>query len=165
MRERGASDGGFGAFETTDPLDLDTPLRCEGTWTSDVPVAMGATVHFATPSGIDFANAPFLRKFLSAGERRYPALVAATDIRWNISVELPAGYEFVDLPEDRTLTTSMGRFESTHRLDDAGRLVIERTVRVERDRVAPEEYDEIRQLLLATVADMGSILSARRTEG
>jgi len=157
--------GGFGSLETTDPLDLDTPLRCEGTWTSDVPVAMGATVHFATPSGIDFANAPFLREFLSAGERRYPALVAATDIRWSLRVELPEGYEFLEPPEDQVVVTDMGRFSSSHRVDEEGRLVVQRSLRVERDRVAPEEYDEIRRLLLATVADMGVILSARRIDG
>jgi hypothetical protein len=152
--------GGHGALATSDPTDLDTPLHCEGEWTSDVPIAMGPTIHFTTPSGIDLVNPELLRDFLSTEERRHPLVVAAIEIAWHFELALPEGYTLDALPAGRSVATPAGRFESRYRATDDGRLVVERLLRVERDRYAPEQYPELRAVLLEAIVDLETILTA-----
>ncbi|HZL99977.1 MAG TPA: hypothetical protein VFD43_06970, partial [Planctomycetota bacterium] len=152
--------GGTGALTTTDPSDLDLPLHCEGEWASDVPLAMGKLIHFATPTGLDLVNPGLLVQFISAEERRYPALVAALEISWRHQVRLPAGYAFVSIPEGRTTRNDAGRFESSYLVGEDGQLVVERTVRIEHDRYPAERYAALREILVAASADLQAIVTA-----
>ncbi len=151
--------GGTGGLRTTDPSDLDVPLRCEGDWTSDVPLGTGPRIHFTTPTGLDLVNPALLVQFLSASERRYPTLIAALSVASRQRVELPPGYAFVALPEGRLTQTAAGRFESRYRVED-GALVVERTLRIEEDRYPPEQYAALREILIAMSTDLQAIVTA-----
>lgn len=152
--------GGFGDFETTDPADLETPFHGEGTWHSDLPIAMGEEVHFTTPTGIDFLNAGLLREFLTTKKRRYPLLITAIQIEMHFEIELPDGFEYGDLPADRLVENEAGHFTSRYRSDAAGVLKVERHIRIEHDHYAPEHYPALREVLLESAIDLQTILSA-----
>lgn len=152
--------GGVGAVVSSDPTDLDTPLECGGEWHTEVPIPMGPTIYFAVPTGIEFVNASLIREFLTTHERRYPVLLMATDIRWRHELTMPAGYALDALPAGRSRTTAAGLFESSYQVTSDGKLVVERHLRIERDRFAPGEYDGLRAILLEATIDIETILAA-----
>jgi transglutaminase-like putative cysteine protease len=152
--------GGVGVVVSSDPTDLDTPLECGGGWHTEVPIPMGPSIYFSMPSGIEFVNAALIREFLTTHERRYPVLLMATDIRWRHELTLPAGYTLDTLPVGRSRTTGAGLFESSYQTTSDGRIVIERHLRIERDRYAPEEYDGLRTILLEAMIDIETIMAA-----
>lgn len=152
--------GGVGVVVASDPTDLDTPLECGGEWHTEVPIPMGPTVYFSMPSGIEFVNAALIRAFLTTDERRYPVLLMAADIRWRHELTMPAGYALDTLPTGRSHTTEAGLFESSYHVTSEGRIVIERHLRIERDRFAPAEYDGLRAILLEAMIDIETIMAA-----
>jgi len=152
--------GGHGELQTTDPTDLETPLRCEGEWTSDIPIAMGPSIHFMTPTGIDPVNVHVVSDFVSTKERRYPVLISAIELAWHYELELPTGFRFDAVPGGREKETAAGRFESRYQLTEDGRLLVDRRLRIERDLYASEQYDALRAILLESIIDRETILSA-----
>ena len=152
--------GGSGNLVTSAPTDLDAPLRCEGTWTGDIPLEMSSTIRFATPDGLDLANAALMRDFLTSEERRYPILIAAIDLEWRHELQLPHGYALDGLPEGRRVQTRAGVYESEYALTDAGHVTIRRHLRIEQDRFPADHAADLRALLLAALMDRQTILSA-----
>jgi transglutaminase-like putative cysteine protease len=155
--------GGSGELRCTDPSDLSVPLRCEGEWSGDVPLAMGTTIHLSTPVGLDRVNSELLLQFVSAAERRTPALVPAVDISWKQTLQAPPGYVFVPPPAGRELRNDAGRFESAYSLGEDGRLTVERRLRLEHDRYPPELYAALREILQVALTDMAAILTAEQS--
>lgn len=153
--------GGYGQLQTTDPSDLDVPLHCTGEWTSDVPVAMGKLIHFTTPTGIDLMNPGLVLQFISANERRYPALIAAIEVSSTHTLSLPKGYAFIEVPESHVTRNAAGQFESRYTLGSDGTLTVERKLRIEHDRYSAEAYPWLREILLACSTDMSRIVSAQ----
>ena len=153
--------GGHGNFHTSDPSDLDTPLHCEGEWESDIPLSMGSTIRFTTPSGVDPVNAQLLREFVSAEDRRYPLLIAAIEFSWHYELELPEGFQLDELPAGRSKETPAGRYQSAYSISaDGRRIVIDRLLRIEDDRFPAERYEELRTVLLEAIIDVQTIMSA-----
>jgi hypothetical protein len=85
----------------------------------------------------------------------------ASDIRWRYELTLPAGYSLETLPDARSRTSSAGLFESTYQIAEDGQLVVERHLRIEHDRYAPEDYDGLRAILMEAMVDIETILTAR----
>lgn len=157
-----AAEGGSGELRTTDPADLHVPLRAEGEWEADFPVEMGENIHVPVPAGIDLVNPAVLRRFITGGDRRYPAVIAAIGIRWTFEVELPDGYRFTRTPSGRSVVNDGASYESRYRVAADGKMHIERVLRIEQDRFSPEEYGLVRDALTAAGADAIDILIAER---
>lgn len=152
-------EGGTGDLETTDPADLDTPLRCVGEWTSEQALNMGRVVRFSTPIGLDFANPQQARAYISPSVRRFPLVAGTLGLTWDYTIELPEGYEITDLPGGRAHENSAGTYRSAYRVERDGRVRVQRHLRIRKDVFDPKDYPDLRQLLYETVNDARSILS------
>jgi hypothetical protein len=155
-------EGGFGRIESSDPNDLNVPLRCSGTWRTDGVVSVGPDTWFTAPAGLDFVNVQKAREFLSQTERRFPVVVGAVRVTWRHRIRVPAGRS-VRHPERRTVENPVGRFTSRSALEPDGWIVIDRELRIVRDVVGTEDSPHLRALLEAVIADGRApiVLSAR----
>ena len=153
--------GGSGELRTSDATDLNVPLHCEGEWTTEIPFAMAAQFSFKTPVGLDMLNLAFLTHFISTRTRQYPTLISAGEASWRQQIKLPAGYTYASVPKGRLVQNDAGRFESHYALTEDGQLVVERTLRIERDRYSADQYAALRQLLLEAAIDFGSTVTAQ----
>ncbi len=158
-----AADGGTGDVSATDPADLETPFRGEARWEADFPVEMADTIHFPVPAGADFANPALIRRFVTAPDRTHPVVVAAVELRWTYDVRLPDEYEYSRTPPPRAVRNDAATYASRYRVEPDGRMRIERTLRVERDRFPAEQYAGLREALIAAGADGNTVLVAVRT--
>lgn len=152
--------GGTGELKTTSPTDLDVPLRATGEWKGDVPLAMGKSLRFATPIGLDLFDPSVLLHAITGKERRHPSLLGAREIAWHHEIQLPAGFAFTALPEGRRAQNAAGRFQSSYVVGADGRLVVERVLRIERDVYPAADYASLREILVTASSDLQTILSA-----
>lgn len=156
------SRGGIGELVASDLDDLSRPLNCAGEWRTDVPVPLGETVHYVVPTGIDFVNAQLVRELLTTRERLYPAIVMASSTHWRTEIVLPEGFVHGAVPARVEIENDAGRYVSSASVGADGVLVIERELVVASDRFTAQDYEELRELLLAVVMDEERILSAER---
>ena len=152
-------EGDFGAFESSDPRDLATPLALGAHWTRPHGVTLrDAETAMTVPDGPDLQPAWRLRRFLSPdGIRHTPMLVGATDLSWTTAIGLPPGIAVARLPSNVALSTPAGHY--TARYESDGRVVrVSRELVIDRDVFQPGEYPALQSLLYAALDDARSAL-------
>jgi hypothetical protein len=154
-----------GQLRSTDPADLSQPLVCEGTFREDIRVAMGPTVYFPMPAGLEVANPTRLRRLFSGATRRFPLVASALGIETSRVVRVPEGYRFISLPEGREIHTPVAGYGIAFELLAPNRLRVASRVRLERDVFTPDEYRELEKVLAAVAADMRVVLVATTADG
>ena len=114
------------------------------------------------PYGVDLANPTVLRRFATSGDRRYPAVVAAIELRWTFDVTLPEGFRYAAAPAGRAVRSDAASFESQYRVESERRMWVERTLRVAHDVFPPEQYAGLRDALNAAESEARTVLVATR---
>jgi hypothetical protein len=160
----GSPFGGRGELVSSDACNLEIPLHCEGSWSSDIPLSFDPRLQFEVPVGLDLLNPALLLSFISDSTRQYPTLIAAIQISSRHQVELPSGFKFVSFPKGRSIKNEAGSFESRYSMNDAGQVAVERELRIEQDRYAPEQYAALREVLLAATIDLEAGLTAEAAQ-
>lgn len=160
----GSPEGGSGEFEfTTDPTDLDTPLRCEASWNTEGAIDMrGDRIQFAVPTGVEFASASRARPFLTGDDRKFPVVVATVEGHWVHTIELASGFTAHELPLPRSVENPCGSYTSRYDLENDGRIRVERRLRLQKDVVMPSGYPRLRDILQAWVQDSRAIIEVER---
>ncbi len=154
-----------GQLSSTDPSDLSLPLRCEGHYAEDVRVAMGPTIHFALPTGLEIANLTRLRRLYSGTERRFPLVSGAVSVSSTRTIRLPEPYAFAPPPADREIKNAVASYGLHYSLVAPGELRVESRLRLEKDVVSPAEYRELETVLTALAEDLKTILVAESVSG
>jgi len=151
-------EGGAGAFETTDPSDLDTPFEMNGVWASPAALEMGSQVFLATPRGLDLVTPNRLQEFMSGRDRRFPLVGRAVEVTWRHEIEPAPGYSFSNLPKDRSVENELGSYVSKYEMNAEGLLRIERRLGLRKDLISAEEYSAFDELVRQAVQDGRSTL-------
>ena len=153
-------EGGFGAFQASDPRNLLLPLALSATWHSPMAVnAQGREVFLRVPQGPDLYPPEQQRaKLLPAGGRTTPTLADVTDEAWQTRIALPPGLAVLRLPPDVDLETSVGRYTAQYRQDQGG-IVVTRNLVIGQQVVAPEAYPELERLLYAPMVDARAVIA------
>ena len=161
----GSPEGGSGDFAfTTDPTDLETPLRCDASWSTEQAIdTRGQTIRFAVPTGVEFASSSRALPFLVGDARRFPVVVATVEGEWTHHIEIPEGYTVSHLPRPRNLDNLCGGYSSEYDVDADGTIRVVRKLRLQKDVVPPEQYPMVRELLRAWVQDSRAVLEATKS--
>jgi hypothetical protein len=146
-------EGGYGSLESSNPVDLDRPLTCRGSWRVTRALSEGPGAFFVVPTGIDFVSPSRAREFLSESERKYPIVVGAVQAAWRHTIRTPRPVREGRVPKGRSIENAIGRFSSRYAIGQGGVLVVERELSLAKDVVAPEEYGALREVLEAAVLD------------
>ena len=155
----GTSEGGFGAFETSDPRDLSRPLALKATWRSPKAVnAQDGDVFLRVPAGMDiFPPARQRAKLSPTGKRQTPVLADVTDASWETTLTLPPGLGVARLPSDIDLRTAAGRYTARYRLEN-GTLVVRRELVIKKEVIQPDAYPDLDTLIYAPLMDARAII-------
>jgi hypothetical protein len=147
-------EGGFGDFETSDPLDLSRPIGLSSTWHSKLAVDVGELETFIrVPVGLDLYPPVREREKLSpTGRRETPVHADVADSGWETTIALPPGMAVARLPSNMDLITPVGRYTAHYKLDN-GTIVIWRNLVIQRQVVAPEAYPDLERLIYAPLVD------------
>jgi len=149
-----------GQLSSSDPADLSIPLRCEGRFAEEARVAMGPTLHFTIPSGLEAANLTRLRRLYDGAERRFPLVAGAVSVSSTRTIRLPERYAFAPPPAGRELRNAVASYQLTFALASPAELRVETRLRLEKDVVSPAEYRELESVLQAVAEDLRTILVA-----
>ena len=152
-------EGGFGAFESTDPLDLSRALDLGATWHSRLAVDTRDRDTFPrVPAGPDLYSVVRERaKLTPAGTRRSPEIAGVIDAGWETTIALPPDMEIAHLPADIDLTTAVGHY-SAHYRDEHRGVRVSRDLVIERQVVQPEAYPDLERLLDAALLDSRAVI-------
>lgn len=168
-------EGGFGTFIAGNPRDLDLPFPLEAEWHSPHGVTFqgqagqgqagqGRTAYLRVPAGVDIEPANGLRTKLSApGTRQTPILAGVGAYDWDTTLVLPPGMRVTQLPDPVRLETSVGSYTATYTRAGA-EVQVRRRLVVEREVVAPDEYEALETLLLAPIDDARSVMVLERAD-
>lgn len=156
--------GGEGQLRTSPLQDLGTPLTAEADWAAELPLATGGRMRFLLPTGCDPLGIARLLPFVGPEVRRTPLLLPAMTTTSRREVKLPEGYTFAGLPEGRAVQNAAGSYTSSYERTATGSLVVQRTLRIERDRFAPAEYPALRAVLVEACLDLSTVLVAERAK-
>lgn len=150
----GTPEGGFGAFETSDPLDLSRPLEMSATWHSKLAEDVGALETFLRiPIGLDLYPAVRERsKLLPKGVRETPVRAGVLDSGWETTIVLPVGMSVARMPPDVNLVTPVGSYVAQYKQEN-GTIKVWRNLVIDQQVVAPEAYSEFERLIYAPVVD------------
>jgi hypothetical protein len=155
-----APEGGVGSIRSSNPSDLSTPLTFSADWTTQRVVEPGPTCSFTSPVGVDFVNPAKARRLVSESGRRFPVVAAAVGVSWNTSVRLPVGTNATSLPRARSVKNAVGSYTGAYSASSDGTLHVARALRIEKDVVGPEESAQLREILVAALADARSVFVA-----
>ncbi|MEZ6188745.1 MAG: DUF3857 domain-containing protein [Planctomycetota bacterium] len=142
------------SVKASDPGDLDQPLVLE------VEVEVPRAVQ-ETTSGDDgllevkswlfdmlYARGQRLSALAADGERQTDlVLPLPAGVEETVIYELPEGTSIKSVPADVELETSFGRYRRRYTKNPDGTLSVERTLAVDKRRVTPAEYGELREFL------------------
>ena len=158
-------EGGFGTFETSDPLNLTRPLEMSSTWAQ--PARRGCwrigDVPSRVPIGLDLHPVLHQRaKLLPTGERETPVMAGVVDSGWETTIALPAGLNVARLPQDVNLVTPVGHY-AAHYSHSNGTITVWRNLVIDRQVVAPEDYPDFERLIYAPVVDAQATIVLTRS--
>jgi hypothetical protein len=147
-------EGGFGEFESSNPVDLSKPLELSATWHSPMAVnVQGQDTFLRVPTGLDMYPPGRERAKLSpAGKRETPVVADVEDSGWDTTLVLPPGMTAASLPADVDLTTPVGHYKARYE-QDSGTIIVRRNLVIARQVVAPDAYPDLEKLIYAALAD------------
>jgi hypothetical protein len=152
-------EGGFGTFDSSDPLDLGHELKLTATWHSRQAVDTRDSETFPrVPAGPDLY--PVVReraKLTPSGTRRDPEVAGVVDAGWETTIVLPPGMEIAHLPADTELTNPVGHYTARYR-NEIGGVLVSRNLVIERQVVEPEAYPDLERLLDAALLDARAVM-------
>jgi transglutaminase-like putative cysteine protease len=147
-------EGGYGNFESSDPLDLSRPLELASNWHSKFAVDVGELETFLrVPSGLDLYPASRERgEVMPEGKRQTPVIAGVTDTGWNTRIMLPVGMSVARLPANVDVATSVGRYQAHYKIEN-GAIDIRRDLVIGEQVVAPAAYPDLERLIQVSLLD------------
>ncbi len=87
--------------------------------------------------------------------------VMPQDVTWATTLELPEGVEVVSLPADQVVCTSVASYFATYAVDRC-QVTVARELIIDCDGVDPLEYEELKEVIDAAVADSATTVLLRK---
>jgi hypothetical protein len=151
---------GQAVAKSTDPANLDIPVKVEYAWEGlKVAQMSNEELLFQLPSAVDFFPASFFVRFLSSsGVRQYPLIIGAAIYEWDHEIELPVDYVTAKQPLDVNVSNPAGSYAAKYSMAN-GKLLVQRTLRLNKNMYMPEEFPDVAMLLIQLIQDGYSIFS------
>lgn len=155
------SEGGTGNLDSSDPRDLDHDMLITANWQSPQAFNIDDDAYFTIPRGIDFKSPDTIRSLIQLDQRKYPMIIGAGTVNWQLVIRLPEHFDVIHLPKNRRFQNAAGQYTSAYSAEH-GKLIVSRTFLINQDVYAPSEYPALKALLYESVKDARSVVGIKR---